>query len=264
VDLVPPLGGFVGPDLLAAVLAARLVAEEAPALLLDFGTNTEIALWDGRTLWVSSAAGGPAFEACGVRCAVPADLGAIHRVRAGSPCGFEVLGGGEPTGVCATGLVDWIASLVKDGALSRRGIFAGSAPPSLGLEGRRFFLEKRDVDLFQRAKAAIGAGVSLLARRAGVASADLRRVVTTGLFGRGLDIANAQAIGLLPAVPPERVEAFDHLALAGCELLAVSPDGPRAVEELRAVGRLINLARCSDFEEMFLEGLFLAPMEDPA
>ena len=50
VHLVQPLAGFVGSDILAAVLAANLLQGEAPALLLDFGTNTEIALWDGETL----------------------------------------------------------------------------------------------------------------------------------------------------------------------------------------------------------------------
>jgi uncharacterized 2Fe-2S/4Fe-4S cluster protein (DUF4445 family) len=261
VQLVPPLGGFVGSDLLAAALAAGLLEGDAPALLTDFGTNTEIALWDGATLWVTSAAGGPAFEACGLGCGVPADPGAIFRVRPGAPLSFDVLGGTTPHGVCGTGLVDWIACLVRSGRLSPRGNLTDGPAPSLGAAGGGITLHKRDVDLFQRAKAAIGAGILVLLQRAGLAAGDLRRVVTTGLFGRGLDIPNAQALGLLPTVPVHRVEAYDNLALAGCEAMVTSPAGPRLLEPLRARARLINLARCGEFEAAFVASLFLEPME---
>jgi uncharacterized 2Fe-2S/4Fe-4S cluster protein (DUF4445 family) len=265
VVLVPPLAGFVGSDLLAAALAAGLLEGEAPSLLVDFGTNTEIALWDGSTLWVTSAAGGPAFEACGFSCGVPGEAGAIARVRPGAPFGFEVLGGGTPKGVCATGMVDWIACLVGNGLLNRRGAFTsmgGQDAPFLGAPEQGLTLTKRDIDLFQRAKAAIGAGIRILLRHAGVRGGDLRRVVSTGLFGRGLDSANAQALGLLPTVARARIEAYGNLALAGCEEMLRSAEGPRAVEPLRARARLINLARCDDFEDLFLQGLFLEPLED--
>jgi uncharacterized 2Fe-2S/4Fe-4S cluster protein (DUF4445 family) len=259
-----PLGGFVGSDLLAAALAANLVKGESPALLLDFGTNTEIALWDGTILWVTSAAGGPAFEGSGMGCAVPAEPGAIVRVRAGTPLHFEVMGGGEPKGVCGSGLVDWVACLRQAGLLSSRGNLVDGAAEgalSLGGKGSEIFLHKRDVDVFQRAKAAISAGVQVLGQRAGIAGQDLRRIVTTGLFGRALEVANAQAIGLLPAIAPTRVETYHNLALAGCEIVLTSTDGARAVETLRASARLLNLGQCAEFEELFVQGLFLAPME---
>jgi len=266
VTLVPPLGGFVGSDLLAAVLAADLLDKEAPALLLDYGTNTEIALWDGATLWVTSAAGGPAFEASGLRCAVPAESGAIFRVGPGSPLTFRVMGGGPPMGVCGTGLVDWVACLRADGMLTRRGTFAVGASQgamALGEEAAGIVLTKRDVDLFQRAKAAIATGIQALLGQAGLKLSDLRRVVSTGLFGRGLDVAHAQAIGLLPAVPRDRVETHGNLALAGCERMLQAHEGSQMVDRLRARARLVNLAGYAGFEDLFLQNLFLAPLEYP-
>jgi len=260
VTLVEPLGGFVGSDLLAAVFAAGLTQADGPALLVDFGTNTEIALWDGARLWVTSAAGGPAFEASGLRCAIPAEPGAIHRVR--PDLAFEVLGGAAPKGVCGSGLVDWIACLLGSGQLSRRGTFRDPDPPCLGEAGGGIVLAKRDVDLFQRAKAAIGAGIQVVLGRAGLGCADLTRVVTTGLFGKALDVANAQAIGLLPPGPADRVETFDNLALAGCEALLAAPGGPRALDPLRERAGIINLATCAEFEPLFVQGLFIAPLED--
>ena len=262
--LVPPLGGFVGSDLLAAVLAAGLNGPQAPALLVDFGTNTEIALWDGAALWVTSAAGGPAFEGSGLSCGLAAEEGAINRVTQGDPLSFQVLGGGAPTGVCATGLVDWIACLVGTGRLLGRGQFAGEGPePCLGGPDSGIVLAKRDVDVFQRAKAAIGAGIQVLLDRSGVKGRDLKRVVTTGLFGCGLEFGNAQAIGLLPRIEVTRCEAHANLALAGCERLLNEPAAWADLEQLRGRSRMINLARSPDFDDRFLQALFLEPMEEP-
>jgi uncharacterized 2Fe-2S/4Fe-4S cluster protein (DUF4445 family) len=264
VNMVLPLAGFVGSDLLADVIAADLTGGAWPALLVDFGTNSEIALWDGQALWATSAAGGPAFEASGMQCALPGDPGSIFRVRQQDrSLSFEVIGGGQPKGVCGTGLVDWVACLLRAGALSAKGnLVSGDAGRglSLGDESTGLVLSKRDVDRFQRAKAAIGAGVTVLCERAGVAPAQLQRVVTTGTFGRFLEIANAQAIGLLPPVPVERVETYDNLALSGCERLLLSPESTSALAAVRSRARLLNLAVCPEFEARFVDNLFLAPM----
>jgi len=77
VEVIPPLAGFVGSDLLAGVVATGLM-DRPSGLLIDFGTNSELALWDGGTLWVTSAAGGPAFESSEIRCGQPAEPGAIY------------------------------------------------------------------------------------------------------------------------------------------------------------------------------------------
>ena len=47
IEILPPLAGFVGSDLLAGVLATELTETGAGSLFIDFGTNSEIALWDG-------------------------------------------------------------------------------------------------------------------------------------------------------------------------------------------------------------------------
>ncbi len=81
IQVIPPLAGFVGSDLLAGVVTTRLTEDGVGCLLIDFGANSEIALWDGQALWVTSAAGGPAFERSGIECGLPAETGAIYRVQ---------------------------------------------------------------------------------------------------------------------------------------------------------------------------------------
>jgi len=81
IDVVQPLAGFVGSDLAAGLVHANLVGRPEPVLFIDFGTNSEMALWDGQRFLVTSAAGGPAFEGMGISCGMGAEPGAISRVR---------------------------------------------------------------------------------------------------------------------------------------------------------------------------------------
>lgn len=265
-EVISPLAGFVGSDLLAGVLATRLT-EQPGNLLIDFGTNSEMALWDGQTLWVTSAAGGPAFESCGMQCGMPAEPGAIYRFgrsQGSEEFHFEVLDGGEAKGFCGSGLVDLIACLRDSGELTSVGGFRsprhkdGYGVPRTDPVIR---ITKKDVDTFQRAKAAIGAGISTMLARAQMSATELSRICVCGVFGRNLNIPNAQRIGLLPDSPPERVELCGNTALAGCERLLLSPERNSEMGRLRERSVIINLCQSSDFDTLFLENLYLQPMK---
>jgi uncharacterized 2Fe-2S/4Fe-4S cluster protein (DUF4445 family) len=266
-EVVQPLGGFVGSDLLADIVATGPTEDDGAGLLIDFGTNSEIALWDGRKLWVTSAPGGPAFEGWGIRYGMAAEPGAICRVdgvKGDSTPAVHVMGGGEARGICGSGIVDLIAGLVRAGHLSKKGKLAE------GLQDKGFVvarglpdivLNNRDVDVFQRAKAAIGAGVRVLLKLAGMDAGGLRRICVAGSFGRFLDIRNAQAIGLLPAATSERVELWGSAALMGCESLLLSASMRDYLESLKHdKATLVNLSQAPEFEEHFLESLYLQPL----
>jgi uncharacterized 2Fe-2S/4Fe-4S cluster protein (DUF4445 family) len=263
ITVLPPLAGFVGSDLLAGVAATGLTEQPEPGLLVDFGTNSEVALWTGSTLWAASAAGGPAFEGSGLRCGMVAEPGAIAHVvtRDGVPT-CSVLGGGEPLGICGTGLVDLLAELVGAGTVTARGRFAPDVPREgfLVARGRHdIVLTRGDVDVFQRAKAGIGAAIHVLLQRAGVGPHELGRLCISGAFGSALDVANAQRVGLVPEFPIDRVELCGNSALAGCELALLDPGLGDRLAELARRARLVDLASCPEFDASFVEQLHLRP-----
>ena len=265
VEFVAPLAGFVGSDLVAAVQATRLCEGAPGALLIDFGTNSEVAYWDGVTLWVTSAAGGPAFEGSGTSCGMPAVPGAIRRatLTQGVPASFqtEVIGGGPGEGLSGSGLVDVIAALTDGGLLTAAGNFARERTgPSVVVQADPpVVLTRRDVDAFQRAKAAIGAAIVLLLERPG-GNAPLSRVCVCGAFGEHLDVAHAQRVGLLPPVPPGLVELHGQAALAGAERWLLGSDPERAVADIAARARVLNLAHDAAYEGRFVDQLRLRPM----
>jgi uncharacterized 2Fe-2S/4Fe-4S cluster protein (DUF4445 family) len=281
IEVIAPLAGFVGSDLLVGLMRTHLIENGPGGLFIDFGTNSEMALWDGRALRVTSAAGGPAFEGSGISCGAPADPGAIYRVnfrrvnfrRVSSRraslqnvvLDFSVIGDSQPCGLCGSGLVDLIAGLIRLGRLTNKGQFVSDIPQEgfvIAQGERAMILTKSDVDVFQRAKAAIGTGIQALLTQAKMGFKDLRRIYVGGLFGRFLDVVNAQQIGLLPVIPPERVELCGNTALAGCAEAMLSSVAVQRLKELRYQVRIINLSRWPDFDDLFLTNLYLQPMRE--
>lgn len=262
IELARPLGGFVGSDLVAGLIAGNFMAGPEPALFVDFGTNSEIVLRVGDRLWATAAAGGPAFELGSGRCGMPAEAGAIYRVTLDDddrPV-FAVLGDDRAQGLCGSGLVDLVACLRRAGTVTATGKFAGGATAyDIPAGEMRLQLTLADIDVLQRAKAAIGAGIEVLCAEAGIRPSALQRVVAAGLFGRYLDVANAQAIGLLPAVAAERVELAGNTALAGAAALLLSRRAGEDMQRCLAACRLINLAKSPAFDDAFLEHLYLQP-----
>jgi uncharacterized 2Fe-2S/4Fe-4S cluster protein (DUF4445 family) len=266
IDVLMAAAGFVGSDLLADILATRLTEGAPGAMLLDVGTNIEIALWDGRRLHVTSVPGGPAFEGGGVNHGMAAEHGAICNVArnpAGDGFALKIIGGGEARGLCGSGLIDAVAVLLRSGILKASGRFAVDC----GAEG--FLLDPADsrtaitgaaIDTFQRAKAATAAAMAVLLAQAGMGWEQLGRLCLCGAFGRTLDVGNAQAVGMLPPVPSAAVELYADATLAGGELALLSREAKIRLTHIARTLSLINVSLVIGYEDRYIEELRLRPI----
>lgn len=262
--LPAPVAGFIGSDLIADLLATRLTDGPPGALLIDVGTNTELALWDGANLHLTSVPGGPAFEGVGIRHGMPAEPGAICRVQteAGTFL-LDTIAGSEPLGFCGSGLADAIATLLAAGVLKPSGRFAtapGADGYRLAPDNPRTAITGIDVDAFQRAKAATAAAMGELLRQAGLDWNELTRIVVCGAFGHTLDIAHAQAVGLLPMIDPAHIELFADASLAGCEAALLSTNGQERFAGLTDSCKPINLSLVEGYDDRYIDHLRLRPI----
>ncbi|HEX9079511.1 MAG TPA: ASKHA domain-containing protein, partial [Desulfuromonadaceae bacterium] len=117
--LFPMPGGFVGGDTVAFLYG---VEPGDAALCLDMGTNGEMALTEGETVWATSAAAGPAFEGGNLTCGMAALDGAISSVRIeGERLHLAVIGNGTPTGICGSGAIEAVSELLHNGILEPTG-----------------------------------------------------------------------------------------------------------------------------------------------
>ncbi len=260
-ELLPHIAGFVGGDLLAGVLLARQEKCSGWRLLLDAGTNGELALFNEHELYCCSTAAGPAFEGMDIRCGMRARAGALCRVWAedGRLAG-EVLGGGPARGVCGSGLISAAAAGRQLGLILPSGRFSRAVSGNRLSLTEDVFLTQQDLRKLQLAKAAVAAGTKLLLVEVGLESSRLSELLLAGAFGSGLAPQAAVEIGLLPDLPAERCRFLGNSALAGACLCLCRPELAAEAAALAAGARHLSLEEHPDFAESFVQALPLQPL----
>jgi len=249
VRFLPCLGGFVGSDILAGIVATRMHEREGTFVLIDLGTNGEIVVGDRRGMLCCSTAAGPAFEGARISCGMRAMSGAIASVRsAGDSLAVSVVGGGEARGLCGSGLVDAVAvgldlGWVKTGGRLNR----PDLPLAPGLA-----ITQKDVRELQLAKGAIAAGVILLLRRLGKSVEDVDQVFLAGAFGNYIDRRSAQRVGLI-TFPPAKVQPSGNTALLGAKLALFAAD--TAFPAVRSLVQHVPLRTEAGFGDAYADAM---------
>jgi uncharacterized 2Fe-2S/4Fe-4S cluster protein (DUF4445 family) len=254
IRFLPCLGGFVGSDVLAGVLATRLSESEELRALVDLGTNGEIVVGNSARLLCASTAAGPAFEGARISMGMRAATGAISQVTIENRrLACHVLGNTAPQGLCGSGLVDAVAAGLDLEIIQPSGRFADGrkewplAPPVLLTQG--------DIRELQLAKGAIAGGFRILLARLGASLDDVKRLYLAGAFGNYITRSSAQRIGLI-ALPIERVSPAGNTALLGAKLALFPPAGEDgSYTRLRQNIQHVPLNADPQFQDMYVEGL---------
>jgi len=214
VEFLPCIGGFVGSDILAGVVAVDLHESKELMALMDLGTNGEVVVGNRERMLCTSTAAGPAFEGARISMGMRAATGAISEVRVqdGSLV-CRVIGGGVPRGLCGSGLVDAVASGLDLKTIQPNGRMIPNG--ALALAGSVTLLPA-DVRELQLAKGAIATGLRMLTARFGANLDDIQQLHLAGAFGNYINRASAQRIGLLH-LPIERIVPAGNTALHGAK-----------------------------------------------
>ncbi len=273
VYVAPCMSAFVGGDIVAGLYALGLLAAKTPkgrekskkaektglaeeteklsgnrepekengserhaALLIDLGTNGEMAITDGQRMIVTATAAGPAFEGDGT--------------------------------MMGTDRIALTAQLLRRGILDETGLMAEpyftegvriEGAKEAAVRGREIkngcYFTQKDVRGLQMAKAAIRAGVEILWEEMG--RPGIEKVFLAGGFGYYLDVEAAVAVGLLPAYMRGRVQAAGNTSLAGAYELGRDLCEKRldaaALEERTCLAESRNLAETERFEGLYLK-----------
>jgi len=118
------IASYVGGDVTAGVLACGMHKSENNNLLIDIGTNGEIALGNREFLVATAASAGPAFEGSGVSCGMRASAGAIQKISIAHEdfsVAYETIGDKKPRGICGSGYIGAIAAMLRAGVLDKNG-----------------------------------------------------------------------------------------------------------------------------------------------
>lgn len=260
--VVPNVGGFVGGDHVAALLATEAQWQGlATALIMDIGTNTEITLIHNDQFLSASAPSGPALEGGHISCGMRAAEGAIEKVAIlNGRLKAETIGHRKAVGLCGSGVLDTLATLHRAGLLNDQGRLAVGHPDIVMHHGKRavqlateVFFTQDDVRAVQLAKAAIRTAVDLLLDQAGLVGGDIESFIIAGSFGAYIDLTSAIDIGLLPDLPRERFAQVGNAAGVGVRHMLASRAARRRAKELADSCHYVELSSRGDFQKLFLQ-----------
>ena len=254
--LAPCISAFVGADITAGILASRMVDFKESAMLVDLGTNGEIAYFDGNSLYTASTAAGPAFEGAGIFMGLPAKPGAIDRVfTENNAISHHTIGDTIPRGISGSGIVDALSVMKQVGVLEDSGSLDETHPLcQRDFHGKNCFqipnteviIRASDIRKLQLAKAAIHAGMLTLAAR-------VDTLYLSGGFGSKINFENAEAIGLLPQKFATTFKALGNTALFGGTLALFSNDARKKMSELSKMAKTIPLHQNPDFTKLYID-----------
>jgi uncharacterized 2Fe-2S/4Fe-4S cluster protein (DUF4445 family) len=256
VTLLPGISGFVGADITAGIIFGGIPGGGAYDLLIDLGTNGEMALYNNERIIVSSAAAGPAFEAGNISCGVGGIPGAVARVTYlpnERVYAYKTINDEAPVGLCGTGVVDTVAQLALHGVIDETGLLDDEFFDD-GVEiAPGVVFTQKDVREVQLAKSAVRAGIEILTQEAGIGFGSVRRLLLAGGFGHKINIESACVLGIIPRELADRVVAVGNSSLGGAARVVLNR---ASLDEAIAVSKRakeINLSAHPRFNDLFME-----------
>ena len=220
--LPPCVSAFVGADLIAAVLYAEYTETAnrlKTTLLVDVGTNGEIALLHNNTYYCTSTAAGPAFEGCGAH-------------------GSDV--------------IKAIAAGLNSDEIDESGYMEDSI--TVG-ENNEFTFSPHDMRNFQLAKSAIRSGMDSLLAHCGITYAEVDTLYVAGLFGAKINAEDGVRIGLFPAELKDRIQHLGNAAIHGATLMLFDKAQVTRAEEIAKHAVHVDLMQSKVFPVKFMENM---------
>jgi len=255
ITVLPSVSAFVGGDITAGLAVLDILNIPSPSLLVDIGTNGEMALTNKGTVYCCSTAAGPAFEGAEISCGVGGIKGAISTVETdgGSSVSIITIGNADPIGICGSGLIDAVALMLKRGIIDETGFMTGSEKyfylaPGISINGR-------DIRQFQLAKSAILTGIRILCTRAGLAAADIKNVFIAGSLGFFINKQNAVNAGLFPKEFLGKLSVCGNLSLQGAEEGLHNENFINKCKDIINRCKVIELAKDPSFMDEFTDNL---------
>lgn len=263
VYILPGISAYVGADVVAGMLTCDFYDTKEPVILVDLGTNGEMALKTGDTIFATSAAAGPAFEGGNLSCGTGSVAGAICKVDIKQDHTFtcETIENQPPVGICGTGVIDAVAELVNHHLIDYTGLPSKPYMEDgfiLGKteKGKNICLTPKDIREFQMAKAAIAAAIDVLLDQGGCKPEEIKQVYIAGGFGTYLDVDKAAAIGLLPKCWSGIGTAVGNTSLGGAIACVKQPDNIKILEDMIHYSKEVILANEESFGQLYMDAMY--------
>ena len=258
------ISSYVGADITCAVLASGMTKSNLNSLLIDIGTNGEMALWHNDRIYCCSTAAGPAFEGAGISSGMPGCDGAIDKVFIkDGKIAYTVIGNKSPEGICGSGIIDATAVMIENGIIDETGVICeedhaftdciGEDDDGLTVKigDSGISLTQKDIRQIQLAKSAICAGIYTLMSECGLTDIDV--LYLAGGFGSFINKESAGTIGLFPKSFTDKVKVIGNGAGMGALMHLMNKDVPKEEQKLVENAAVCELSTNPVFMDKYIE-----------
>ncbi len=272
---LPSVSSYIGADTMAAILACGMHKDKKTSLLIDIGTNGEIVLGNADKMICCSTAAGPAFEGGRITFGTGGIRGAIDHIDLKKQPIYSTIGNTYPVGICGSGVTDAVAELLrynivdKTGRMKNQCELKGKITEDLlkkvvtyeGInafvidEKTRIVITQADIRELQLAKAAIFAGIQVLADKASINLEEIENVYLAGGFGNFLDLNSAFTIKLLPQEFEGKVIPIGNGAGIGAKIVLSFEDALSLLNTILVKMEYIELSISPEFQEKFIKAI---------
>lgn len=273
----PGLANYLGGDIISGIIATGLYREEKISLFFDVGTNGELVVGNRQFLLCGAGAAGPALEGGVVHTGMRAAEGAVEAVLM-DPTGEEapdadgtlhpasvfhlkVIGGGTPTGICGSGIVDLLAELFLYDWVGLTGILQ---PDKSSLIQKRcledtgreelavcyapgLWFYQSDILEFIRTKAAAATMMEYMLDSSGIPMDEVNHFYMAGSFGAHVSKESAIAIGMYPDVERDRIISAGNSSLEGAQKLLLDRTLLKEIQRITGLMSYVQFGAVDDF-----------------
>lgn len=245
VQVLPPISAFVGSDIVMDLYDTKMLEEEN-TLLIDLGTNGEIALVKDGKLLVSSAACGPAFEGGNMSCGCGAIAGAIDHASFKQSWHYTTILNKKPCGICGSGYMAMISSCLENGFIDETGFMEEDIELY-----ENVVLTQKDIREFQLAKSAIASACKILCINGNAEYKEIKKLYIAGGFGTHINKYDLAVLGIIPRSLLPRLVTLGNSAIRGCCRYAILQEKEEMLSIVQK-GETINLAMDPKFSDEFM------------
>ncbi|SES69676.1 Uncharacterized 2Fe-2 and 4Fe-4S clusters-containing protein, contains DUF4445 domain [[Clostridium] polysaccharolyticum] len=267
VEIIPGISTYVGADIVSGLVTCGFAKSDRVNVLIDLGTNGEMAIGNREHILVTSAAAGPAFEGGNITCGTGSVPGAISgaKIRYGI-ARVETIQNKNPVGICGSGVLELAAELLKNQIIDEDGTFLEKYmekgfPVAISSTGK-IVLTQKDIREIQMAKSAVYSALCLLVKRYGAELEDVDTVYLAGGFGFHVNIEKAVAIGLLPYEWKDKIVVAGNTSLQGAKEAILKKDFLQRAEAVVNVSKEISLALEKEFNQYYMVNMHFSKKQE--
>ena len=253
--MLPGISTYVGADIVSGIIACGMDQSEEVCMLIDLGTNGEMAIGNKDRILSASTAAGPAFEGGNISCGVAGVPGAISSVDIAEDGSVTIgtIGDKDPIGLCGTGVLEVVYEMLKAEYMDETGLLEDEyIDDGFPLSDDVVFTDQ-DVREVQLAKSAIRAGAETLMEEYGVGYDDISALYLAGGFGQKINLQKAAGIGLLPEELLVRTKAVGNSSLAGAVMIAKDETLKERFAHVADYSEEVSLTGNPTFNDLYME-----------